>query len=53
MTRQEARRHNSKLAIGGVSTPLDSFVVAESSILRTNFCAESPATTASRKPIVT
>jgi len=34
---------NSKLAIGGVSSPLDSFVVAESSVLRTNFCAEKPA----------
>lgn len=43
MTRQEARRHNSTLAIGGVSSPLDSFVVAESSVLRTNFCAEKPA----------
>jgi hypothetical protein len=31
------------LAIGGVSSPLDSFVVAESSVLRTNFCAEKPA----------
>jgi hypothetical protein len=27
---------NSTLAIGGVSSPLDSFVVAESSVLRTN-----------------
>jgi hypothetical protein len=35
--------HNSTLAIGGVSSPLDSFVVAESSLLRTNFCAEKPA----------
>jgi len=34
---------NSTLAIGGVSSPLDSFVVTESSILRTNFCAEKPA----------
>jgi hypothetical protein len=31
------RTANSTLAIGGVSSPLDSFVVAESSILRTNF----------------
>ena len=37
------RTHNSTLAIGGVSSPLDSFVVAESSVLRTNFCAEKPA----------
>jgi hypothetical protein len=33
---------NSTLAIGGVSFPLDSFVVAESSVLRTIFCAEKP-----------
>jgi len=34
--------HNSTLAIGGVPSPLDSFVVVESSQLRTNFCAEKP-----------
>jgi hypothetical protein len=34
---------NSTLAIGGVSSPFDSFVVAESSINRTIFCAEKPA----------
>ena len=34
---------NSTLAIGGVSSPFDSFVVKESSVLRTNFCAEKPA----------
>jgi hypothetical protein len=34
---------NSTLAIGGVPSPLDSFEVAESSVLRTNFCAEKPA----------
>jgi hypothetical protein len=34
---------HSTLAIGGVSSPLDSFVVAESSVLRTKFCAEKPA----------
>jgi hypothetical protein len=34
---------NSTLAIGGVSSPLDSFVVAESSVLRTNFSAGKPA----------
>ena len=39
----EARTDNSTLAIGGVSSPVDSFVVAESSVLRTNFCAEKPA----------
>jgi hypothetical protein len=35
--------YNSTLAIGGVSSPLDSFVVAESSVLRTNFCTKKPA----------
>jgi hypothetical protein len=34
---------NSTLAIGGVSSPLESFVVAESSVLRTNFFSEKPA----------
>jgi len=34
---------NSTLAIGGVSSPLDNFVVTESSVLRTNFFAEKPA----------
>ena len=43
MTRTEKSAHNSTLAIGGVSSPLYSFVVAESSVLRTNFCAEKPA----------
>jgi hypothetical protein len=42
LTTEEKRPHNSTLAIGGVSSPLDSFVVAESSVLRTNFCAEKP-----------
>ena len=44
-------RHNSTLAIGGVSSPLDSFVVAESSVLRTNFCAEKPAHRQSAKTL--
>ena len=39
----EAAAYNSTLAIGGVPSPLDSFVVAESSQLRTNFCAEKSA----------
>ena len=34
---------NSTLAIGGVPSPLDSFVVAESSVLRINICAKNPA----------
>jgi len=43
---------NSTLAIGGVSSPLDSFEVAESSVLRTNFCAEKPAHRQSAKRYV-
>ena len=43
MTTERSTGYNSTLAIGGVSSPLDSFVVAESSVLRTNFCAEKPA----------
>jgi hypothetical protein len=35
--------YNSTLAIGGVSSPLDSFVVTESSQLRIKFSAEKPA----------
>jgi hypothetical protein len=34
---------NSTLAIGGVSSPLDSFEVAESSVFRINFSAKKPA----------
>ena len=43
--------HNSTLAIGGVSSPLDSFVVAESSVLRIKFSAEKPAHRQSAKPL--
>jgi hypothetical protein len=43
MTYNRKTAHNSRLAIGGVSSPLDSFVVTESSVLRINFCAEKPA----------
>ncbi len=32
---------NSTLAIGGVSSPLDSFEVAESLVLRINICGEN------------
>ena len=34
---------NSTFAIGGVSCTADSFVVAESSVLRISICAEKPA----------
>ena len=39
----ESTTGNSTLAIGGVPSSFDSFVVIESSVLRTNFCAEKPA----------
>ena len=39
----EPPTYNSTLAIGGVLSPFDSFVVAESIVLRINFCAEKPA----------
>ena len=42
---------NSTLAIGGVSSALDRFVVAESSVLRTNFCAEKPPPSPIRKTL--
>jgi len=45
----EAAAYNSTLAIGGVPSPLDSFEVAESLVLRTNFSAESPANRQSAK----
>jgi hypothetical protein len=32
---------NSTLAIGGVSSPLDNFVVPESSVIRINICGEN------------
>ena len=35
--------YNSTLAIGGVSSPLDSFVVAESFVLRIKFSGKKPA----------
>ena len=43
MTERRRAAGNSTLAIGGVSSPLDSFEVAQSSVLRTNNCAEKPA----------
>jgi hypothetical protein len=39
----DAAAYNSTLAIGGVSFSADSFEVAESSQLRTNFCTKKPA----------
>ena len=40
---------NSTFAIGGVSCSADSFVVAESFVLRINICAEKPAHRKSEK----
>jgi len=34
---------NSTYTQGGVSSPHESFVVTESSVLRTNICAKKPA----------
>jgi hypothetical protein len=34
---------NSTFAIGGVSSPFDSFVVKRGAVLRMNFCVEKPA----------
>jgi hypothetical protein len=42
-TEKEAHTPNSTFAIGGVSCSADSLVVAESSVLRMNICAEKPA----------
>jgi len=41
--RQKKPAYNSTNPKGGVSSPLDSFVVVESSVLRTCFCAEKRA----------
>jgi hypothetical protein len=41
--RQRKSTHNSTFAIGGVSCSADSFVVAESSVLRINISAKMTA----------
>jgi len=41
--RERTTFYNSTFAIGEASSPIDSFVVKESSVLRKNFCAEKPA----------
>ena len=41
--RKESRTANSTFAIGGVSFSADSFVVAESFVLRINICGKNPA----------
>lgn len=35
--------HNSTFTLGGVSCSTDTFVFGESSVSRTNICAEKPA----------
>lgn len=40
---KEVQTYNSTFTIDGVLSPLDSFMVAESSFLQTNFCTEKPA----------
>ncbi len=43
MTTERRATANSTFATGGVSRSAGSFVVAESSVLRMNICAENPA----------
>ncbi len=43
LTTEETTSANSTFAIGGVSCSADSFVVAESSVLRINICGKNPA----------
>lgn len=43
MTTIRTATANSTLAIGGVSSPLDSYVITQSSVHRTNFCGKIPA----------
>lgn len=40
---EKQRTDNSTLEIGGGSSQLDSFMIAESSVLRTKFYAKKPA----------
>lgn len=40
---EKTRKHNSTFAIRGVSCSEDSFVVAESLVLRINICGKKPA----------
>jgi hypothetical protein len=41
--KREKRTYNSTFAIGGVSCFTDTFVIAESLILRINICGKKPA----------
>ncbi len=49
ITTEKTPAGNSTLAIGGVSSPLDSFVVTESFVLRIKICGEKPAHRQSEK----
>ncbi len=40
---REERTHNSTYPKGGISSSADTFVQAESSVLRMKFCGKSPA----------
>jgi hypothetical protein len=52
MTTERKTTYNSTFAIGGVSCSADSLVVAESSVLRINFCGKRPAHRKSAKRCV-
>ncbi len=43
MTNERKTPYNSTLAIGGVSSPLDSFVVNQTLVFQIKFCGKSPA----------
>jgi hypothetical protein len=49
---KKIQTHNSTFAISGVSCSADSFVVAESAVLRMNICAEKAAHRKSAKRYV-
>ena len=51
-TTKEARTANSTYPKGGVSCSADTFVQAESLVLRMKFCAKNPAASPSRKTLV-
>jgi hypothetical protein len=43
ITAEKTPAGNRTLSIGGVPSPLDSFVATEISVLQTNFCSVNPA----------
>ncbi len=52
MTTERTAAPNSTFAIGGVSCSADSFMVAESFVLRINICGKNPAHRKSAKRYV-